>query len=162
MGKTRIFFRAGHIAAIRRILSQSLPLSEAEAVVSAKALICLYEQALAAAEGVAKLAAEIGPGAIAAAEGARTEATEALARTQAAAEATAAAAAEAASMDGEAVKARVAAVRALVKDASGDERFSGLQAVAALLRTAQEHAQVWSARAVWQWAWVLTCFGFPR
>ena len=39
VGKSRIFFRAGHIAAIRDILGRKLPVSEAKALADAKALL---------------------------------------------------------------------------------------------------------------------------
>lgn len=50
VGRTRIFFKAGHIAQIRSILSQRLPISDSAAVAAAKGLLRLYEEALKEAE----------------------------------------------------------------------------------------------------------------
>jgi len=43
VGKTRLFFKAGHIAAIRGVLSGKLPLSDDDAVRAAESLLQQYK-----------------------------------------------------------------------------------------------------------------------
>jgi hypothetical protein len=140
VGKTRLFFKAGHIAAIRNMLGGKLPLPDADSLAAAEALLQQYQAALALAARVTSLAADASVGAVAAAGLRRAEVAAALASTQEWARRMAAQAQAARAFDAPWHQARAAAVQRLVDATAADERFLECAPVAALVAAARGHA----------------------
>jgi hypothetical protein len=138
--------QAGHIAAIRRILGQSLPLSDAAALSSAKLLLERYRKALKVAEGVTLLSNQVGPLAVAEGNKCRVAAEAALERTTKQAAEMKAGMEQVSTFfdaDGQSsvVAHRVKQVRQQVGSAFEDVRFAGLKVVTDLLDEAKTHAE---------------------
>jgi len=141
VGKTRLFFKAGHIAAIRNMLGGKLPLSDADAFTAAEDLLKQYKAALALAEEVKQIAIDASVGAVTAAAERRAQVNDALESTRALSHKMAAQAQAAEAFDAKTHLEKAASVQQLVDTAAADERFQDCAPVEVLLGQAREHAK---------------------